>query len=124
MNFLNRKFIENAELQRNRLFINIFTKLLLKRDLKIILNKEKSILFDLIMPISMWLVLGIGFLIKGPISLVVFIFTLSSYVLWSKDINLLKNIRPFWGVICFMIIVLPWVYICLLYTSPSPRDRG
>ena len=59
----------------------------------------------------MWLVLGVGFLIKGPISLVVFIFTLSSYVLWSKDINLLKNIRPFWGVICFMIIVLPWVYI-------------
>ena len=79
--------------------------------LKIILNKEKSILFDLIMPISMWLVLGIGFLIKGPISLVVFIFTLSSYVLWNKDINLLKNIRPFWGIICFMIIVLPWVFI-------------
>ena len=79
--------------------------------LKIILNKKKSILFDLIIPISMWLVLGVGFLIKGPISLVVFIFTLSSYVLWSKDINLLKNIRPFWGVICFMIIVLPWVYI-------------
>ena len=90
--------------------------------LKIILNKKKSILFDLIIPISMWLVLGVGFLIKGPISLVVFIFTLSSYVLWNKDINLLKNIRPFWGVICFMIIVLPWVYICLLYTSPSPRD--
>jgi len=79
--------------------------------LKIILNKEKSILFDLIMPIFMWLVLGIGFLIKGPISLVVFIFTLSSYVLWNKDINLLKNIRPFWGIICFMIIVLPWVFI-------------
>ena len=79
--------------------------------LKIILNKKKSILFDLIIPISMWLVLGVGFLIKGPISLVVFIFTLSSYVLWSKDINLLKNIRPFWGVICFMIIVSPWVYI-------------
>ena len=79
--------------------------------LKIILNKKKSILFDLIIPISMWFVLGVGFLIKGPISLVVFIFTLSSYVLWSKDINLLKNIRPFWGVICFMIIVLPWVYI-------------
>ena len=79
--------------------------------LKIILNKEKSILFDLIMPISMWLVLGIGFLIKGPISLVIFILTLSSYVLWNKDINLLKNIRPFWGIICFMIIVLPWVYI-------------
>lgn len=79
--------------------------------LKIILNKEKSILFDLIMPISMWLVLGIGFLIKGPISIVVFIFTLSSYVLWNKDINLLKNIRPFWGIICFMIIVLPWVFI-------------
>ena len=59
----------------------------------------------------MWLVLGIGFLIKGPISLVVFIFTLSSYVLWNKDINLLKNIRPFWGIICFMIIVLPWVFI-------------
>jgi len=79
--------------------------------LKIILNKKKSILFDLIIPISMWLVLGIGFLIKGPISLVVFIFTLSSYVLWNKDINLLKNIRPFWGIICFMIIVLPWVFI-------------
>ena len=79
--------------------------------LKIILNKEKSILFDLIMPISMWLVLGIGFLIKGPISIVVFIFTLSSYVLWNKDINLLKNIRPFWGIICFMIIVFPWVFI-------------
>ena len=79
--------------------------------LKIILNKKKSILFDLIIPISMWLVLGIGFLIKGPIALVVFIFTLSSYVLWNKDIYLLKNIRPFWGIICFMIIVLPWVYI-------------
>ncbi len=79
--------------------------------LKIILNKEKSIFFDLIMPISMWLVLGIGFLIKGPISLVVFIFTLSSYALWNKDINLLKNIRPFWGIICFLIIVLPWVFI-------------
>ncbi len=79
--------------------------------LKIILNKEKSILFDLIMPISMWLVLGIGFLIKGPISLVIFILTLSSYVLWNKDINLLKNIRLFWGIICFMIIVLPWVFI-------------
>ena len=59
----------------------------------------------------MWFVLGIGFLIKGPISLVVFIFTLSSYVLWNKDIKLIKNIRPFWGFICFMIIVLPWVYI-------------
>ena len=59
----------------------------------------------------MWLVLGIGFLIKGPVSIVVFIFTLSSYVLWNKDINLLKNIRPFWGIICFMIIVFPWVFI-------------
>ena len=56
--------------------------------LKIILNKEKSILFDLIMPIFMWLVLGVGFLIKGPISLVVFIFTLSSYVLWLSLIHI------------------------------------
>ena len=79
--------------------------------LKIILNKKKSILSDLIIPLFMWLVLGVGFLIKGPISLVVLIFTLSSYVLWNKDINLLKKIRPFWGIICFLIIVLPWVYI-------------
>ena len=45
-------------------------------------------------------------------------------IYFSKEFRFVQNAVNRDGIFGFQSLVYPIDYICLLYTSPSPRDRG
>lgn len=58
-----------------------------------------------------WLGLGLGILIKGPISLMVAGLTVLALMLWERRIALLWKLQPWWGIPILAVIVFPWFYL-------------
>ncbi|WP_460019743.1 ArnT family glycosyltransferase [Magnetospira thiophila] len=59
-------------------------------------------------PFWLWLALGLGFLIKGPIPLMVVVLTALTLSLADRDAQWLKGLRAGWGVPLMLVVVLPW----------------
>lgn len=55
-----------------------------------------------------WITLGIGLMLKGPIILIPGLATPLSFCLMKKNLCLWRALRPSWGWIISLIIVLPW----------------
>ena len=75
----------------------------------IIFEKEKKYKLDHLIPVMMWLVVSLGMLIKGPISLIVFILTLITYCIIKKNISILSKIKPLIGLVIAAVILVPWI---------------
>ena len=78
---------------------------------KIILNKKNIDLESNLFPILMWISISAGVLIKGPISIVIFVLTIISFLTLTRDFSILKRIKPFLGLIILIIIISPWIIL-------------
>ena len=56
----------------------------------------------------LWVALGLGFLVKGPIPLMVTALTALTLVIADREVKWLKGAYPLWGIPVMMAIVLPW----------------
>ncbi|CCQ75418.1 glycosyltransferase family 39 protein [Magnetospira sp. QH-2] len=56
----------------------------------------------------LWLALGLGFLIKGPVPMMVVALTAATLSIADRDGKWLKGLYPVWGVPLMLLIVLPW----------------
>lgn len=56
-----------------------------------------------------WLAMGAGTMIKGPIILIPIIATIAVLCWREKNAKLLKNLQPHWGVLVYLLVVLPWL---------------
>ncbi len=75
----------------------------------ILLNKEKNLKFDLLIPTLLWISISIGVLIKGPISIIIFFLTILSYCFIKQKISIFLKTKPILGIFIVALIVLPWV---------------
>ena len=75
----------------------------------IIFEKGKNYKFDYLIPLLMWLAISAGILIKGPISLIIFLLTTIFYCILRKSISILKRIKPLMGLVIAAITLLPWI---------------
>lgn len=55
-----------------------------------------------------WLALALGFLVKGPLILLVVGATVTALCVWDRSAGWLKALRPKPGVLLFLLLVLPW----------------
>ncbi len=58
----------------------------------------------------LWGSLGLSVLIKGPIILLLFFISILLVSLIEKNINCIKNIRPFLGILLVIFISIPWYF--------------
>jgi 4-amino-4-deoxy-L-arabinose transferase-like glycosyltransferase len=62
--------------------------------------------------IAFWLAMGIGILVKGPITPMIGLFTVVGFYAWSRrsgaGLNLRATLRPLMGLAILMALVLPW----------------
>lgn len=55
-----------------------------------------------------YLFLGLAFMTKGPVALLLTILPLSVFLLYTKQASTFKQMRLGWGVVIFTIVALPW----------------
>jgi len=65
-----------------------------------------------------YLAMAIGFLIKGPVVLVLTLLPLLLAAAWARDGSLVRWLRSGWGWLCFAAIALPW-YVIVLVRTPG-----
>ena len=85
-----------------------------------------------------WLALGASIMIKGPVTPILVLLTLTTLAFWERRNQWRKQLLNWPAIIVFFLIWVPWVITvwnatdgaffaeslgCLLYTSPSPRDQ-
>lgn len=59
--------------------------------------------------IVFWLALGVGILVKGPITPLIALLTASSLMILHRDKTVLKGLRPLVGIPLMLAVVLPWL---------------
>jgi 4-amino-4-deoxy-L-arabinose transferase-like glycosyltransferase len=69
---------------------------------------------------SLWpyLAMAIGFMIKGPVVLILTVAPLLLAAAWARDVSLARWLRSGWGWVLFAVIALPW-YIAVLVRTPG-----
>ncbi|OFZ19436.1 MAG: hypothetical protein A2Z20_05155 [Bdellovibrionales bacterium RBG_16_40_8] len=65
----------------------------------------------------LWTSLALGILTKGPVAIVLPGAVGVSYLLWQRELTLLKNIRWLWGLAWFFILLLPWFTLVTIHNS-------
>ncbi|MDR2697033.1 MAG: glycosyltransferase family 39 protein, partial [Holophagales bacterium] len=55
-----------------------------------------------------YIALGLAFLAKGPLALILSVALLTSFIIWQKDWKILAQMRTGWGISILLIIILPW----------------
>lgn len=65
-------------------------------------------------PLIFWLAVGIGALVKGPITLMVAALAAVVLCLWRREARWLLTLRPVSGLILALAIVLPWLVAIVL----------
>ena len=65
---------------------------------------------DLSLPLAMgfWVAQAAAILIKGPIGPMVAAFTLAGICAARRDIAVLRALRPLWGIMLLLVLVVPW----------------
>lgn len=61
---------------------------------------------------AVWI--GFGNMTKNPIGLVVPLLAIAGYILVSRDFRLMIDTKPWWGLLIFLIITLPWFILVYL----------
>jgi len=56
-----------------------------------------------------WLMLGVGILIKGPITPMVAALCVLTLAVWTRSFTWLRALRPAWGVPLMLAVVMPWL---------------
>jgi 4-amino-4-deoxy-L-arabinose transferase-like glycosyltransferase len=56
-----------------------------------------------------WLMLGVGILIKGPITPMVAALCVLTLAVWTRSFTWLRALRPAWGVPLMLAVVTPWL---------------
>ena len=56
-----------------------------------------------------WAALGIGILVKGPVSFGVAIATIIGLGIWDRNLRWLKDVRPLRGIALAALLVVPWL---------------
>jgi 4-amino-4-deoxy-L-arabinose transferase-like glycosyltransferase len=56
-----------------------------------------------------WLALGGGFLLKGPVILLVAFATIAALGIADRDVRWLKGLHAAWGIPVMLLVVLPWL---------------
>ncbi len=65
----------------------------------------------------LWVALGAGLMLKGPIPTMVTVLTAAAISLWNRDASWLKRLRAAWGVPLMLAIVLPWLLAIVIRTE-------
>jgi 4-amino-4-deoxy-L-arabinose transferase-like glycosyltransferase len=66
--------------------------------------------------LAAWAAIGFGVLLKGPVILAVLALSAITISLWDGDWTWLRKLRPGWGVLVMLAIVLPWA-IAIAFAS-------
>ncbi len=77
----------------------------------IYLNKNLNFYSKYVLPSFMWFFISIGILIKGPVSILIFCLTISSFAILQRNVSIFFKIKPLIGIIVICLIVLPWVIL-------------
>lgn len=62
--------------------------------------------------------LGLAFLAKGPLAVVLSSLVVAAFLLWQRDWKALGSLRPGWGALLFLLIVAPWSVMMALKAGP------
>ncbi|MCS6933225.1 MAG: glycosyltransferase family 39 protein [Acetobacteraceae bacterium] len=65
----------------------------------------------------LWVALGVGLMLKGPIPTMVTVLTAAAISLWNRDAAWLRRLRAHWGVPLMLAIVLPWLLAIVIRTE-------
>jgi 4-amino-4-deoxy-L-arabinose transferase-like glycosyltransferase len=65
----------------------------------------------------LWIALGVGLMLKGPIPTMVTVLTAIAITLWNRDASWLRRLRAHWGVPLMLAIVLPWLIAIIVVTD-------
>ncbi len=64
-----------------------------------------------------WFAVGIGILVKGPITPMVPLFASVALVIYARSAGWLKGVKPFFGILLTLAIVAPWFYLIMKATQ-------
>lgn len=65
----------------------------------------------------LWVALGVGLMLKGPIPTMVTVLTAAAISLWNREAAWLTRLRAHWGVPLMLAIVLPWLLAIVIRTE-------
>jgi 4-amino-4-deoxy-L-arabinose transferase-like glycosyltransferase len=65
----------------------------------------------------LWVALGVGLMLKGPIPTMVTVLTAAAISLWNREAAWLKRLCAHWGVPLMLAIVLPWLLAIVIRTE-------
>ena len=68
-------------------------------------------------PLVLWICIGFGLLIKGPLTPMVFGLTLLALLIFDKDRGWFWNLRPFTGILIAAAIFVPWAVAITIETQ-------
>jgi len=71
-----------------------------------------------------WLSFAIGILIKGPVIAGVVGVTIAALVLWDREWRWLGRLRPVWGLVLTLVIVLPWLIAIALQSHGAFYEQA
>ncbi|HWW48978.1 MAG TPA: glycosyltransferase family 39 protein [Xanthobacteraceae bacterium] len=66
------------------------------------------------LPFVFWTALAGGFLLKGPLILMFVALTVGTLAIFDRSVAWLKRLRPAWGLLWMLVLVLPWFVAILL----------
>lgn len=59
--------------------------------------------------IVLWLAMGLGVLVKGPITPMIVALTIAALCLWHRRVGLIAAVRPLVGLVVLALVITPWV---------------
>lgn len=72
-----------------------------------------------VLPAVFWTAMAVGLLLKGPLILMFAAFAIITLVALDRSAGWLWQLRPVWGLIWTMVLVLPWFILILLRSGES-----
>jgi 4-amino-4-deoxy-L-arabinose transferase-like glycosyltransferase len=73
------------------------------------LSAKDNMSLPKIWPVLLWVAIGVGVLIKGPLTLAIIGLTIAGVALFDKDRIWLRGLKPLWGLVIVAAIAAPWL---------------
>ena len=64
--------------------------------------------------------MGLGFLIKGPVAIVLSLLPIGMEILVTRDLSIIKKLRPILGLMTFLLVAAPYFILVWVYHGVDP----
>ncbi len=71
------------------------------------------------LPAIFWTAIAIGLLLKGPLILMFAVLTIGALAILDRSGTWLRQLRPVWGLMWVLVLVLPWFVLIVLRSGDS-----